>query len=277
MSDEDQHEGSTTSTTFRSLDGLRLAGTFAKPSTHPRSVTVLVHGGGVTRDEGGFFTRLADGMATAGVASLRFDLRGHGESEGRQEDLTIAGVLNDIRSAVAHARTQAGTTVVNLLGASFGGGICGYYAGHRPTDLDRLVLINPLVNYKGRFVDDKPYWSDDQIDESAGRELSENGFLPHSPTFKLGRPLLNEVFHLRPDQAVERIAVPTLILHGTADTFIPVQSSRDLAARVPAPVKLIEFEGAQHGIAVHDDPRYLDPRTQEWQSAAIQSIAEWLV
>ncbi|MFD6224362.1 hypothetical protein [Nocardia asteroides] len=37
----------------------------------------------------GFFTRLAAGLANAGVASLRFDLRGHGGSEGRQEELTL--------------------------------------------------------------------------------------------------------------------------------------------------------------------------------------------
>lgn len=239
-------------------------------------MTVLVHGGGVTRDEGGFFTRLADGMATAGVGSLRFDLRGHGESEGRQEDLTIAGILNDIHSAVAHARILSDGAAVNLLGASFGGGICGYFAAKHPGALSKLVLINPLINYKKRFIDDKPYWSGDQIDDAAGRELTEHGFLSHSPTFKLGRPLLNEVFYLRPDQEFEKIATPTLIMHGTGDTFIPVQSSRDFVNRISAPAELIEIDGAQHGIAVHDDPMYVHPQTQEWQAFAIRSISAWL-
>jgi alpha-beta hydrolase superfamily lysophospholipase len=67
---------------------------------------VLVHGGGVTREEGGFFTRLADGLGEAGVASLRFDLRGHGRSDGKQEDLTISAILNDIRTAIAHVRAS---------------------------------------------------------------------------------------------------------------------------------------------------------------------------
>jgi predicted alpha/beta hydrolase len=72
-----------------SPDGLHLAGTFLAP-VDARQGAILVHGGGVTREEGGFFTRLAAGLAETGVASLRFDLRGHGESEGRQEDLTLA-------------------------------------------------------------------------------------------------------------------------------------------------------------------------------------------
>src|SRR5580700_9570379 len=41
-------------TSFRTLDGLRLAGTFVLPDGTPDRAVVLVHGGGVTRDEGGF-------------------------------------------------------------------------------------------------------------------------------------------------------------------------------------------------------------------------------
>jgi pimeloyl-ACP methyl ester carboxylesterase len=78
--------------------GLRLSGTLVLPNGAGQA-TVLVHGGGLTREEGGFFARLAVRLGDAGIASLRFDLRGHGESEGRQEDLTIA----DIRAAIAFA------------------------------------------------------------------------------------------------------------------------------------------------------------------------------
>jgi alpha-beta hydrolase superfamily lysophospholipase len=276
MSDKNETT-KTALTSFRSADGLLLRGSFDSPGAPPTSSIVLVHGGGVTREEGGFFTRLAGGLAERGVASLRFDLRGHGESAGQQEDLTLSGVVNDIHAAVAELRRLAGDVPVNVLGASFGGGICAYFTAHYPDDVAKLVLINPLINYKKRFVDDKPYWSHDQIDEVAGLELSQNGFLAHSPTFKLGRPLLNEVFYLRPDQALGQILAPTLVLHGTADTFIPVESSREYVARIPAATRLIEVDGAQHGIAVHDDPGYSDPQTQAWQAAAIQDIADWVV
>src|SRR6266566_9693932 len=103
-------EGSTT--TFRTLDGLHLAGTFVIPEERTRRAVVMIHGGGVTREEGGFFTRLAAGLGDAGVASLRFDLRGHGDSEGRQEDLTLAAILNDIRVAFAQLRDATGAVTV---------------------------------------------------------------------------------------------------------------------------------------------------------------------
>ncbi|GAB3901252.1 hypothetical protein ACFQ1S_06910 [Kibdelosporangium lantanae] len=59
-----------TETSFRTLDGLQLVGTYTAPNEPARHSVVMVHGGGVTREEGGFFTRLAIGLDEAGVAAL---------------------------------------------------------------------------------------------------------------------------------------------------------------------------------------------------------------
>jgi uncharacterized protein len=262
-------------TAFASLDGLCLSGTLVIPPEAGHAA-VLVHGGGVTREEGGFFARLAQGLAEGGVASLRFDFRAHGQSEGRQDDLTLCGVVNDIRAAVDHLASSTGSVPVSLVGASFGGGICAFFASRFPERIQRLVLLNPLLNYKKRFIDDKPYWIDDRIAAEAGRELAERGFIAHSPSFKLGRALLNEVFHVRPDEELGAVVTPTLIVHGTRDTFVPVESSRECVHRIKAETTLVEVEGAQHGFAVHDDPGYLDPQTQRWQAFVIDSVVEWI-
>lgn len=274
MDDPAAHK--TSETVFRSLDGTVLCGTAVVPAAPSERAVVLVHGGGVTREEGGFFRRVAEGLADAGVASLRFDFRGHGASEGPQEALTLAGVANDIRAAVRQVRLETAATETSVLGASFSGGVTAMFAARHPDQVRRLVLINPLFNYKGRLIEEKPYWSDDQIDTAAGRELSERGFVAHSPSFRLGRPLLNELFYLRPQDELDRVLAPTLIIHGTGDTFVPISSSREHVTKIRAETKLIEIDGAQHGIAVHDDPQYVDPQTQAWQAQAISDIVRWI-
>ncbi|MEU8346639.1 alpha/beta fold hydrolase [Spirillospora sp. NPDC048832] len=262
--------------TFRSLDGLRLVGTLVEPDSAQGAATVLVHGGGVTREEGGFFARLASGLAVGGLPSLRFDLRAHGQSEGEMQTLTLSGVVNDIRAAVEEAQKVNIAESVNVLAASFSGGLAALFAARHPAMVNRLVLINPLLHHKRRLIDEKPYWHDDHLDDDAAEQLAGQGVLAHSPTFKLGRPLLNELFYLRPYDVLGEVTAPTLILHGTADTFIPIDSSRDAVGRFGGEVRLIEIEGAQHGIAVHDDPRYLDPQTQSWQADSIATITDWL-
>jgi hypothetical protein len=266
----------TTETSFRTLDGLHLAGTLVEPENPPVGAVVLVHGGGVTREEGGFFARLATGLGEVGVASLRFDLRGHGQSDGRQEDLTLSAILNDIRTAIAHARAETGTDAVSLLGASFGGGICGYYAAKHPDEVHRLVLLNPQLDYKKRTIDSRPYWSNDSIDDEAARQLTEQGYIDFTPTLRHGRAIFNEVFWLKPNEALGEIQAPTLVVHGTKDTLVPIESSRAAMNQFRAEHKLVEIEGSQHGFAVHDDPQYLNPQSQEWQAFVIRTLTEWL-
>ena len=262
---------------FRSPDGLQLRGTLVTPSALRGPAAVLVHGGGATREEGGFFARLAEGLSDAGMPTLRFDFRAHGESEGRAEDLTIAGVVNDIRAAVTHVRERTGSGPVSLIGTSFGGGISAFYAARYPDQISRLTLFNPLMDYKRRFIDEKSYWKEEWITEQAGQELTVQGFLAHSPTFKLGRALLNEVFYLNPRDALIGIPVPVLFVHGTRDTFVPVESSRAAVSAVNGvEAQLLEIDGAQHGFAVHDDPLYSEPQTQEWQAFVIRSVVTWL-
>ena len=260
---------STYELTFRSLDGTPLAGTMTAPSSSPERSVVLVHGGGVTRDEGGFFVRLADGLAAAGIASLRFDLRGHGASGGRQEEMTLAAVANDVRAALDEVQAPA-----TLIGTSFSGGACAVVAASY--GLRNLVLFNPLLDYKRRFVDEKPYWAADRIDPEFAALLDRDGYVEHSPTFRLGRALLNEVFHLSARDALARVTVPTLIVHGSKDTFIDIESSRRAADEVAGECTLIEIDGAQHGFAVHDDPGYADPQTQDWQALVIRETATWI-
>jgi pimeloyl-ACP methyl ester carboxylesterase len=84
------------------------------------------------------------------------------------------------------------------------------------------------------------------------------------------------VFWLQPHTVLDQITTPTLIVHGTKDTFIPAESSRAAAAQLKALHRLVEIEGAQHGFAVHDDPTYADPKSLEYQAFVIRTVAEWL-
>src|SRR5258708_31065453 len=165
-----------------------------------------------------------------------------------------------MRVALAHLRESIGVARASLLGASFSGGLAAYYAANATEELARLVLFNPLLDYKNRFIDQKPYWSGDHLHDEEARQLADDGYLAHSSTFKLGRAMLNEVFWFHPRLLLGEITAPVLIVHGTKDTFVPVESSRQALSLIRAEHRLVEIEGSQHGFAVHEDPHYLNPQ-----------------
>ncbi|MFE0462288.1 alpha/beta hydrolase [Kitasatospora sp. NPDC058965] len=261
---------------FPSLDGTRLSGTIAS-TERPQGLAVLVHGAGVTREEGGFFSRLAAALAASRIQNLRFDLRAHGASDGTEQDITITGVANDIRAAADHLRTESAAPdqPVHLIAASFSGGAAALVGAHYPATVDKLVLLNPRLDYRARYITSRPYNRDDYLSEDAARDLDRQGYTERSP-FALGRALLNEVHYLDPSALLPRITADTLVLHGTKDTFVPIDDSRRLTFEFGGAAELIELEGAQHGFAVHDDPQYLDPQTQVWQAQVIAKVTSFL-
>ncbi|WP_367140698.1 MULTISPECIES: alpha/beta hydrolase [Streptomyces] len=264
-------------TAFRSLDGTALAGTVTVPEGPAGGLAVLVHGAGVTRDEGGFFARIAAALGSAGTYCLRFDLRAHGASGGRQQDITIAGVANDIQAACDHLRATSGLNrPAAVIAASFSGGAATLHAAHRPEDVGRLVLLYPRLNYRERYVTSRPYVdTGDYLSAEAAKALDTDGFTERSP-FELGRALLNEAHYLDPKIILPAVSAPALIVHGTKDTFVPVESSRRYLGSFGGPAELMELNGAEHGCAVHQDPQYAHPQTQAWQAEVIDRITTFL-
>lgn len=138
------------------------------------------------------------------------------------------------------------------------------------------MLLNPQLDYKQRTITSRSYWTDDRLSDDMARQLDEHGFIQFTPTLKHGRPILNEVFWFEVLPVLGQIQAPTLVAHGTKDTFVPIEASRAAMDLFTAAHKLVEIEGSQHGFAVHDDPQYLHPQSQEWQAFVIRTVADWI-
>ncbi|WP_218021242.1 alpha/beta hydrolase [Nocardia crassostreae] len=243
-------------------DGLRLAGTAVVPAVAPWHAVLLLHSEGVDREHGGFFTRLASELAAAGIGSLRLDLPGHGESEGRQEELTLSGLLNVIGAGLHELRALLPDARLTLFASGLTGGVAAGYAARRGSEIDRLILINPLIDYQRQFVDEAPMFADGRLDPEASRTLRDTGRLDYTPSFALGRAMLNEVFWLQPRGVLDAIAAPVLIVHGAGPTPVPVRSSRRAAAALRCAHRLVEIG---------------DTQRREWRAPVIRETIEWIL
>lgn len=118
-------------TVFYAPDGVALSGTLTLPVAGGRQkfpAVVMVSGSGPqNRDEEVFehkpFAVIADFLARNGIASLRYDDRGVGESGGEFGEATTYTFKDDASSAVDFLRSVNGVSRVGVLGHSEGGTI----------------------------------------------------------------------------------------------------------------------------------------------------------
>ena len=136
--------------TFNS-SGITLAGTLTVPAgaSKPVPAVLFVHASGpVDRDgnvvgvETDIFRDLAQSLSQAGIASLRYDKRGTGESEGVSSDSSMNDLLADVRIGLSalQACDKIDRQSCFLIGHSEGGILAAIIASERD-DLAGIVII----------------------------------------------------------------------------------------------------------------------------------------
>ena len=98
-------------------------------------LVVMYHGFCDDKDEINFvFVELSQRLEEAGIASARFDFAGSGSSDGKFEDMTISGEVNDALAILDWARslTWVDEDRIGVHGLSMGGAVSSMVAGLRP-------------------------------------------------------------------------------------------------------------------------------------------------
>lgn len=95
------------------------------------------------------FVNLARLLAQNGYSVLRFDQRGHGDSDGGFEDATVESYLSDISKAVETLHQKTDVQKIGLLGLRLGATIAALAA--RKSGAAFMVLWEPIINGKEYF------------------------------------------------------------------------------------------------------------------------------
>jgi dipeptidyl aminopeptidase/acylaminoacyl peptidase len=201
------------------------------------------------------FIKCARALARAGVASLRFDFYGSGESEGEFRAATLAGEIADAVEAVKFFRGQKGIdgARLGLCGLSLGGCVAACIA--QRVDAKAAVtwsaVAHPSVLKRLSQSMLQPVAGSRHLVEYDAREVSRR-FISDPPRYK-------------PVNLLAAFRGPTLIIHPGEDAHVPLSHAEDLYQAAGAKIKQkIIVPGADHTFASLAWEREVIQRTVAW-------------
>jgi len=275
--------------TFTGGDGLALYYQAWLPSSPPRAALINLHGLG---DHSSLYPSIAAHFPTRGFAVYAYDMRGNGRSPGQRGYIeSWADYRGDLHAFLAQVREWEPGLPIFVMGHSLGGLVVLDYALHFPTGVSGVIAaapplgkvgVPPLLMALGRVM--SLIWP--RFSLEVGMDLSG---LARDPAV-IQTVLADPLFHRRGTArlstevtaAIARVqaragelAVPLLIVHGSADRMVPPDGSREFFQKVRHPVReLREYRGAYHGLFADWDQEHVLADVERWLNLRLAEARE---
>ena len=204
---------------------------------------LLLHGFASQKDEvGDMYKRLAAALGSQGIASLRIDFRGWGESAGQMVESSIQGQIEDAAAAYQYL-TQlkfVDPARIGVVGFSLGGGIAIVSAAQHPEWYASMVVWSSVGDFYADFL------------ASLGQENFEKAEQDGQVTIDLGWREVTlgaeffkslKLYELK--QEISKYAGAFLAIAGTED-FSVAYVDGYLSAAQGSPKEKFVIEGTDH-------------------------------
>ena len=153
----------------------QVVGMLHLPEGHGRfPAALLLHGFTGTKAEAHrMFVKISRTLAEHGIASLRFDFRGSGDSAGNFEDMTIRSEVVDSLEAIKFLarHKHVNSRRLALIGMSMGGAVAAHVVARERHRIKSLVLLAPVAEGEGIL--------DELSTPDAVSSLAETGITDH--------------------------------------------------------------------------------------------------
>lgn len=185
-----------------------------------------------------------------GRAMLRFDLSGHGQSDGRVEDFGLSDWLEDARDMTD--ALAPGPQV--LVGSSLGGWLALLLARERPDRWAGLVTIAAAPDFTVRMQ--AGFSEDDRV------ALARDGRITRPSDYGEGYVFSQRLFDQGNAASVFAsplaLRMPVRFLQGTADADVPMEDALRLLSHASGPdIRLALVKDADHRFSSPADLRLI--------------------
>ncbi|MFQ6005840.1 MAG: alpha/beta hydrolase family protein [Woeseia sp.] len=262
--------------------GVRIPATYVRPASDEMGkfpLVVMAHGHGGTRDEAGGFTDVAEKLAARGIASIRMDFSGCGDSSEPFTRNNLTNMLMDVRASRKFAQRQSNVDPdrIGLLGYSMGGRLAMLASAQG----DRYSVMTAWApaGTNGEqslleFLGGRPSY--DRMKAVAARNGFATFTTPWGQRQRLSERWFADLEKLRPLDAIREFEGPLLVLCGERDEVVsPVVCQSVVAAAVTsAGISHIVIANADHGLGFYSGDHAIADRVVD---ATVQFLSQHLL
>ena len=193
-----------------------LAAIICKPDKIVNGHMVILMHGFASQKNNDQWRTLAKELETRGIASIRFDFDGHGESQGRFQDMTIPKEIDDAKVVYNYVRSLPYVTSISFAGHSQGGVVAGMTAAELGRDLVKsVVLLAPAASLRDDVV------RGDLFDVKFDPNKPAKHYLAIPGNRKVGLDYITTLKDLPIYEVTAKYTGPVFIIHGKSDTVVP--------------------------------------------------------
>lgn len=220
---------------FKNTKGEKLWGFLILPKKKKRFPVVVMAHGFYGSKSARKFVKMGREFAQKGIALLRFDFSGCGDSEGDFQNMSILKEVEDIESAYRFLikQPQIDKKRIGFVGHSLGALISCLFQSKIPI-AETLVLVAPALDQKNLM---KIWYPSCEIKKWRKRGYAD------TLKYRIGKQYLNEIKDYT--HIISDIKIPVLIIHGKKDKDVPIRFSKRLLKFIKKG-KLVIIKNADH-------------------------------
>ena len=268
-------------TTFESR-GVMVPATIVAPANNGGKavpLVVIAHGHGGSREEGGSFPRVAADLAALGIASIRMDFPGCGDSTESFAENNLSNMLLDMQAArvFVEAQIDVDETRVGLLGFSMGGRLVALLSEIDPSYQVMATWAPAVSNGAEREI--RSTFGGPEAYEINKRRAQEEGSSVYTTMWgtqlEVGPQWFTDLEESSPLTALAKFSGPLLVIYGDADESVPpaVSASAVSAATSSSEVVSVVIPTASHGLGFYTNRPEIADQVVE---ATVDFLAERL-
>lgn len=244
---------------FAGSDGQKLAGRLDLPQGPPLAHAIFAHCFTCSKNSIAA-VRIAKALTLRGIAVLRFDFTGLGDSGGDFADSSFSGSARDLVAA-ASALRDAGRTPALLIGHSLGGAAVLAAAGEIPEIAAVATIAAPLD------VEHVTHLLAGGLAEvtSRGEAEVEIGGRP----FTIRRSFLEDLAAQDQRARIADLRRPLLILHSPVDAVVGIDNASGIFVAARHPKSFVSLDDADHLLTSATDAEYVAEVIAAWASRYI--------